>query len=160
MATQRGAFAALAAVSVAAVGIALFTQYLLDMQPCPWCVLQRLQFVAIAVVALLALAGRGSLARVAGGAAVLLLAASGVAAATWQHSVASKSPSCDLTLADRIVSNWLQLDRLLPSVFQVGGNCADAAVKLLGVPYELWSLALFALIAIFAARLALRRAND
>lgn len=159
--TARGAFAALAAASIAAVAFALFTQYRFDMQPCPWCVLQRLQYLAIAAVALLAMAaGRSRFVRGAGALLVLLLAASGIAAATWQHFVAAKSPSCDLTLADRIVSGWLQLDRLLPSVFQVGGNCADAAVPLLGVPYELWSLALFALIALFAARLFVRRGSD
>ena len=30
---------AMAAVSVAAVGIALVSQHVFDMQPCPWCIL-------------------------------------------------------------------------------------------------------------------------
>ena len=44
--------AAVAATALAAVGVALFTQYRMDMMPCAWCVLQRLVFVAIAVAAL------------------------------------------------------------------------------------------------------------
>jgi disulfide bond formation protein DsbB len=51
-----------------AVGIALFTQHGLGMQPCPWCVLQRLIFLAIAALAGCAAAGRGALPRRGAGA--------------------------------------------------------------------------------------------
>ena len=71
-----------------------------------------------------------------------MLAAAGAAAALWQHVVAAKSASCNLTLADRIISG-LQLDALLPQVFAATASCADAAVQLFGVPYEFWSGALF-----------------
>ena len=72
-----------------------------------------------------------------------LLATAGAAAALWQHFVAKSSSSCNLTLADRIVSG-LQLDALAPEVFAPRASCADAAVDLLGLPYEFWSLGLFA----------------
>jgi disulfide bond formation protein DsbB len=42
---------------------------------------------------------------------------------------------------------------LLPEIFQPRASCADAAVKLLGLPYEFWSLGLFALLALLAVRL-------
>ena len=92
----------------------------------------------------------------AGAALAALFAASGVAAAAWQHFVAAKSVSCDLTLADRIVSG-LALDRLLPDVFAARASCADAAVDLFGVPYEFWSLALFAVIGLAALALLFRK---
>ena len=38
-----------------ALGAALVSQHVFDMQPCPWCVLQRLIFVALALAALLGL---------------------------------------------------------------------------------------------------------
>jgi protein dithiol:quinone oxidoreductase len=82
---------------------------------------------------------------------VLLLAVAGMAAALWQHFVAVASDSCKLTLADRIVSG-LRLDSLVPDVFQARASCADGAVKLLGVPYEFWSLALFAMLAVAGMR--------
>jgi protein dithiol:quinone oxidoreductase len=45
-----------------AVGVALLSQYRFDMQPCPWCVFQRLLLLAIAVVAAMGCRfGRGSL---------------------------------------------------------------------------------------------------
>ena len=76
---------------------------------------------------------------------LLLLCGSGIAAALWQHFVAKASASCNLTLADRIVSG-LRLDALLPDVFQATASCAEAAVDLAGVPYEFWSVGLFVLI--------------
>jgi protein dithiol:quinone oxidoreductase len=130
-----------------AVGAALVSQYRFDMQPCPWCVLQRVIFLAIALAGLLALAWR----RIGAGLA-LLLAAGGAAAALWQHFVAAASASCNLTLADRIVGA-LRLNVLLPDVFEARASCADAAVALLGVPYEFWSLALFLLLGLAAGQL-------
>jgi protein dithiol:quinone oxidoreductase len=138
--------------SLAAVGIALVSQHVYGMQPCPWCVLQRLVFVAIAIACAIGLAARRL-----GSALALLLALGGSAAALWQHFVAAASDSCKLTLADRIVSG-LSLDSLLPEVFQARATCADAAVALAGLPYEFWSLALFVLLGA-AATAAFSRAG-
>ena len=141
----------IAALSLGAVGIALATQHLLGMEPCPWCILQRLIFVAIALAALLGLVlGRGF-----AGLLVLALSLAGIAAALWQHFVAAASDSCNLTLAEKIISG-LGLDGSLPEIFQPRASCADAAVKLLGLPYEFWSLGLFVLLGLLAWRL-LRR---
>ena len=139
-----------AGASLAAVGAALVSQHVFDMQPCPWCVLQRAVFAAIALVAL---AGAWAPQRLAQAGALLatgLLALGGMAAALWQHFVAKSASSCNLTLADRIISA-LQLDALAPEVFAPRASCADAAVDLLGMPYEFWSLGLFAVIATAAA---------
>jgi len=139
MALRRSTLlAGIAAVSVAAIGAALVSQHAFDMQPCPWCTLQRLEFAAIAVAALIGLAWRAAVMPLI----VALLGACGAATALWQHFVAAKSTSCNLTLADRILSAT-QLDAWLPEVFQPRASCADAAVDLLGLPYEFWSLALF-----------------
>ena len=43
-------------VPLGAVALALVTQHVFGMQPCPWCVLQRLIFVAISLAALIGLA--------------------------------------------------------------------------------------------------------
>ena len=45
--------ALIASVCVIAVGAALMAQHRLGMQPCPWCILQRVQFLLIAIVAAL-----------------------------------------------------------------------------------------------------------
>ena len=138
-----------AGICVAAVGAALITQHVYDMQPCPWCILQRMIFLAIAAVALLGLLWRSRIGTLASALAMDMLAAAGVAAALWQHFVAASSSSCNLTLADRIIAAT-GLDGLLPEIFAPRASCADAAVNLAGVPYEFWSLALFATLAALA----------
>jgi len=145
-------FAFVAAVSIAALAAALVSQHVYDMQPCPWCVLQRLVFVAIVVFAVLGFVWRGAAGGRVAGTFALLLALAGIAAALWQQLVAAKSASCNLTLADRIV-NATTLDRLLPDVFEARASCADAAVSLLGVPYAYWAAAVFALCAIALLRI-------
>jgi disulfide bond formation protein DsbB len=141
---------AMALACLAAVGAALVAQHGFDMQPCPWCILQRVIFLAIAVVCLVGAAWPARGPRAVLGGVALLLALSGVASAWWQHAVAAKSASCNLTLADKIITA-LGLESLLPSLFQITANCADAAVSVLGIPFEFWSLALFALLGLVAA---------
>ena len=138
--------AGVALICIAALAVALISQHVFDMQPCPWCVLQRAIYLAIALACGLGLLWRSRTGRLVATALALVLAVSGIAAALWQHFQAAASASCNLTLADKIVSRWLQLDSLLPDVFSPRASCADAAVNLLGVSYDFWSLALFIMI--------------
>ncbi len=143
-----------ALLGLGAVGVALVSQHRFGIQPCPWCVLQRLVFLLIAAAALLGLVWRSATGRRVAAGIALLLALCGAAAALWQHFVAAAAASCNLSLAERIISA-LGLDESLPSVFMALASCADAAVKLAGLPYELWSLLLFGLLG--AAALAVAR---
>jgi disulfide bond formation protein DsbB len=145
MTRRDAALAAVAAVSLAAVAAAWVSQHVYGMLPCPWCVLQRVIFVAIGASALLGLAWRGATGARVGAALGLAFAASGVAAAVWQNRVAAASASCDLTLADRIIAG-LGLDERWPGLFMPLASCADAKVTMLGVPYEIYSLVLFVLL--------------
>jgi protein dithiol:quinone oxidoreductase len=151
--TARSLYASCALLCVGGLVVALVSQHVYGMQPCPWCVLQRLIFLTTALACALGLAWRGPSGHRAAAALGLLLACGGAAAALWQHFQAAKSASCNLTLADRIVSGWLRLDALLPDVFSARASCADAAVDLLGIPYDLWSLAAFVLVAVGMLRI-------
>jgi len=151
--------AGVAGLSLASVAAALLTQHVFNMQPCPWCVLQRLLFLLIAAVAVLGLAWRSRQGRRVAAAGLALLGALGAAAALWQHFVAAASASCAMSLADRLMG-WTGLDRALPEVFAAYANCADAKAWLLGVPYEFYSLALFAGIAAAAWVLVRLRRQD
>jgi disulfide bond formation protein DsbB len=142
-------FALAAGACVFAVGAALVTQHVFGMQPCPWCILQRLIFLSIALVAVVGMLWRTRAGVVTAALAMDLLAACGVAAALWQHFVAASSASCNLTLADRIVAAT-GLDGLAPEIFAPRASCSDAAVLLLGAPYEFWSLATFAMLGALA----------
>jgi disulfide bond formation protein DsbB len=153
--SPRGLLAGIAGVSLLAVAAALVTQHVWDMQPCAWCVLQRLVFVAVAAAALLGLVLPGALGRRIGAGLAMLLADLGLAAALWQHFVANQSASCNLTLADKLVGAT-GLDRALPEVFAAYASCAEAKVDLAGVPYEFWSAALFIVLSMAALRVVLR----
>lgn len=141
--SSRVLLAAAGLACAASVGLALLAQHQFNMQPCPWCILQRLIFIVLAGLCLLG-AALPSLPRRLVSALALPLAAGGIAAALWQHFVAAKTSSCDMTLADRIVMAT-GLDMRFPEWFEVRATCADAAVSIFGVPFEFWALALFAL---------------
>ena len=149
--TSRQWLLAMAGLCLAAVAAALLSQHVLGMQPCPWCILQRLLFVVIALVCLLAAAIGAPPARRTLAGVALLLSIAGIAAALWQHLVAAKSSSCSLTLADKVL-NALGVEALAPWLFQVTASCADAAVSIVGLPYEYWSLGLFVVLGAMSLR--------
>jgi len=133
----------IAVSSFTAVALALVGQHYFSMRPCPWCILQRVIYIAIGIIALLGLIRP---LRVAALLITFVLAGCGIAAALYQHFVASKTNSCAFTLADRIVSA-LGLDRLSPAWFEPTANCADAIVAVLGIPFDIWSLMLYGVLA-------------
>lgn len=108
---------------------------------------KRVEFLTIAIVCGLASITLRSALRLALCSLALLLSLAGMATVLWQIFVASNSVSCSLGQADRIISS-LALDQLMSAVFAPRTGCADGAVDLLGIPYELWSLAAFGLCAV------------
>ncbi|RZT97920.1 disulfide bond formation protein B [Rivibacter subsaxonicus] len=147
----RGVLALVALVAVSAVGAALVSQHVFDMKPCPWCIFQRVVFLAIALAAFIGWISKPRGITVASATAVLLLALGGVAAAVFQNRVAALDSSCALTFADRFLFAT-GLESSLPYLFQVTATCMEAAsYRLLGLPFEVWSGLLFVLIALAAA---------
>jgi disulfide bond formation protein DsbB len=151
--TPSGWLLIVAVLCFGAVGAALVSQYQFDMQPCVWCVFQRAIFLAVGIVALVAAVLPGLVQRIAALIA-MVFAGGGMAAALWQHFVASKSDSCAMTFADRVMGD-LGLFSLAPDIFTPQASCADAAVNLFGLPYEFWSLGLFVIAALLCLRAAL-----
>ncbi len=146
----RNLLGALAIAAFAAFGFALFSQHVLEMQPCAWCILQRMICLTVGIAAGVGWLLNRPASLFGAGTLTLLLALSGIVAAWYQHTVAANLFSCDLTFADRFVAAS-GLDRLLPSIFGIYATCADSVTTLLGVRYELWTLLLFALMAMGAA---------
>ena len=147
-------------VALGAVGLAAIAQYAFNMQPCPWCVLQRFIYIVVGVLALVAAALPGIARRLFIGLA-LLGTLSGIASALWQQLHAVNEASCDLSLAERIVSG-LHLDSLVPQLFIAYASCGDAAVSVLGIPFAVWSCAMYVLLAALLAwtlRVALKPAR-
>jgi disulfide bond formation protein DsbB len=142
----------LAIVGVLALGsvaLAVLAQYAFDMQPCPWCVLQRFIYIVVGLLALLGTVLSSTARRVAIGLA-LLGALCGIASALWQQLAAVNENSCDLSLAERITTG-LHLDRILPQLFIAYASCADAAVSVLHIPFAVWSCAMYVILALLLA---------
>ncbi|CAM4179016.1 Disulfide bond formation protein B [Bordetella tumbae] len=137
-----------------ALGVALVSQHVYDMPPCAWCVLQRLIYLTIGVIALIG-ANVAVLARLCAGLAAIL-SVGGIAAAWYQYDVAAHMFSCDQTFADQFMSAS-GLDGAVPWLFGIYASCMDAMVEVFGVEYALWSLSLFVLLLLGSLRGMLRR---
>ena len=142
-----------------AVGLALVSQHVFDMPPCAWCVMQRLIYLVIGVIALVGGFGGGRVLTRLCGALTALLSLSGIAAAWYQYSVAANMLSCDQTFADRFMTG-IGLESAVPWLFGIYATCMDAKVPVLGIEYALWSLALFVIIFFMALPVAFRRGSS
>lgn len=142
-----------------AVGLALVSQHVFDMPPCAWCVMQRLIYLVIGVIALVGGFGGGRALTRLCGALAALLSLSGIAAAWYQYSVAANMLSCDQTFADRFMTG-IGLESAVPWLFGIYATCMDAKVPVLGIEYALWSLTLFVVIFFMALPVVFRRGGS
>jgi disulfide bond formation protein DsbB len=132
-----------------AVVVALITQHVFDMQPCAWCVFQRLLFLCIALWAGISWFNTIFKVKTTFNALIILTSLGGIVSALYQLNVASKQFSCAQTFAD-IFMTRSGLESALPQLFGIYATCADARITLFGLEYVLWALLLFALQAIAA----------
>ncbi len=130
-----------ATLSFSSVGLALVSQYMFNMQPCAWCILQRIIFIIIGLVALGSIFITKKKALFLFWISIELLTSLGMVAALYQFLVASKSFECGVSLAEKII-NMSHLDQILPSIFAVMGLCGEASY-ILGIPYVIFALLLF-----------------
>jgi disulfide bond formation protein DsbB len=154
--SPRQWLALVAVLAYAAVGAAVVSQFQFNMQPCPWCTLQRFIFLVVGTLALLGAVLPAPRLRRWLAVLMALMALSGASAALWLQFVASSSTSCKLTMADKIMAG-LGLFEIAPDLFVPTASCAEAAVNLLGIPYAIWSLALFLFCALIGNRVAMSR---
>ncbi|MFM8546383.1 MAG: disulfide bond formation protein B [Betaproteobacteria bacterium] len=155
----RPLLAAVGLVAAGALVLAAYLQHVRGFEPCPWCVLQRLLVLLVALAAgigALLPMGAGRL-RAASAVAAALLSVAGVATAIYQHVVAARSDSCALTLADRVIGG-LRLAEFWPAMFEATARCDEANLPWLGVPFALWGALTF-LITASGSLLALQGTN-
>lgn len=123
------------------MGFALFAQYVLLLDPCPLCSLQRLAVIALGVVFLVATlhdpSGWGR--RVyAGLLAIAALGGAGVAAwhVRMQNLPPDQVPSCGPGLDYML--DTLPLTEVLGKIFSGSGECADVVWQFLGLSMPGW----------------------
>ena len=140
------------------LGFALYLQYYDYQDPCPLCIVQRIAFMALAAIFLVAaLHGPGRTGAIVYGGMLFLVAGIGAAIATrhvWlQNLPKDRIPECGPGL--EYMLKKLPLTQALEKIFVGSGECAEVGWKFLGLSIAGWSLVWFVLFGIFAIYLAL-----
>lgn len=131
---------------VALIGIALYMQHVVGLEPCPLCILQRVAVIGMGAVLLVAAlhnpAGWGR--RVYAG-LTALVALFGLATAgrnVWlQHLPADRVPDCGPGL--NYMLEVFPLSRTLEMVFKGSGECAEVQWTFLSLSIPEWMLFVF-----------------
>jgi disulfide bond formation protein DsbB len=145
------------AICAGLLGFALYLQHVAGQDPCPLCILQRITFIALGLVFLVAAVhGPGRTGAIVYAVFGGLLAATGAGIAArhvWlQNLPADQVPACGPGLAYMI--ERFPLMRMLEKVLAGSGECAEAGWKFLGLSIAGWSLVWFVLLGGFIVWLA------
>jgi protein dithiol:quinone oxidoreductase len=157
--TNRAAFAAMFLLCAVLIGVAMYMQEELGLEPCPMCILQRYAFIAIGIVALVAaIHGPGAAATKVYSALVVLLALAG-GGTSMRHSYLQRFPSdtqsCGADL-EFLVNNF-SLAQAFPKIFAGTGECAKVQWRMLGLSIPEWAFVWFLVLAVLAIWLAIRK---
>lgn len=133
-------FVALACAGMLSYG--LYVQHVLFIDPCPLCVFQRMAFIAIGAVALLAaIHNPGGTGRWIYGGLVVAGAAAGIGVAgrhLWLQSLpADQVPDCGMGL--NYMLETLPFTQVLAEVFRGSGECAEVDWTFLGLSMPGWT---------------------
>ena len=144
----RAMFLAVLVCCLGLLGIGLYLQHGLKLEPCPLCILQRVAFVAIGMTAMLAfLHNPGAVARKFYGLLMILFSLAGAAVAgrnLWLQSLPpDRVPECGP--GQDYMLEAFPLSKALPMVFQGSGECAKVEWTMLGLSIPAWALGWFAL---------------
>lgn len=143
-----------------ALTFALFSQYVLGLEPCTFCIAQRICYTLLFITFTSGYvhaqthrpdvpAGTSSRApllytslNLSSATISSLLSGFGFFLALYQYFIAKHSRECGISFAQKLI-NWTHLEQLFPWMFEVKALCADAPATLLGIAYELYSAAGF-----------------
>ena len=151
---SRTLLLSIAAACIALLGVAMVLQHVMDMLPCPLCVIQRYLFLGIALACLLgAFAGQPRF-----GAALGLLGALGGMGVAGKHLYVLAHPglSCGIDPLQTSL-NKIFTAEYLPFMFQADGLCEDALAPFFGLSIPQWAFLWFALFGIALAWMLARR---
>lgn len=145
--SPRLVFALLFATCTTLLGVGLYLQHAVGLEPCPMCILQRYAFIAVAVVALMAaLHGPQRWGMRVYGTLTGTLALAGGSVAVRQTLLQrfppQESQSCLPTDLDYLLETF-PLAQALPKIFAGSGDCAKVDWRLLGLSIAEWSLVCF-----------------
>jgi protein dithiol:quinone oxidoreductase len=153
----RPVFFLIAATITGLFGIALYTQYVGGLEPCPLCMTQRFFYATTALIAVLA--GVHNRHRRLYGWLLAISALAGAAVATrqvWlQHLPPSEVPACGPSL--EYMLQTLPFGDVWMRLFKGDGNCAVVDWRLFGLSMAEWSLLWFLALGMAGIWQALRK---
>jgi disulfide bond formation protein DsbB len=156
----RLVFILIIVVIIGLFGFALYTQYVIGLDPCPLCMTQRFFYVLTAVFALIAALHRR--APRSYGWLVAVSACAGAVIAmrqTWlQHLPPNEVPACGPSL--EYMLQTLPFGEAFVRMFKGDGNCAVVDWRLLGLSMAEWSLLCFLALAAVGVWVALRKTHS
>jgi disulfide bond formation protein DsbB len=154
MTNTRPALLAIAFVSLALVGVALYLQHAHDMLPCPLCVLQRYAFLGIAIFSLVGAFMKKPLI------GTVLALVSGIAGlgVVGKHLYVLANPgfSCGIDPLTTTL-NKIPTATMLPWLFKADGWCEAATDTVVGLSVPQWSAIWFVVLTLSLAWVLLRR---
>ena len=156
MKSTRSLLLAIGFITLGLLGAGLYEQHVLEWLPCPYCVLQRYAFVAVAIICFVSSALQPRAARIGAGLGVLA-ALTGAGLAGYHVWIqAHPSVSCGIDPLETSL-NKIAPAKLLPWLFHADGFCTTEYPPLLGLSTPQWALIWFAILAITLGWLAIRR---
>jgi len=146
MKTSRLIFLLIFIACTGLLGFGLYLEHVQGLEPCPLCVLQRIAYVVIAIVALAgAIHGTENLMKYiyAGLIIVASLAGAGIAGRqVWlQHLPPDQVPECGPGY--EYLMDVFPLDEALGMIFTGSGECAEVKWTFLSFSIAEWSLLMF-----------------
>jgi disulfide bond formation protein DsbB len=138
--------AATGGASLLLVAVAVGLTHLLELNPCPLCILQRVIDIVLGLL-LLAVAAAGAAARFAKSvlALALAVASGGIAVAGYQSWLQWSPPQLSCGPAGRgpieLLVAWL--GERVPWLFRATGACESTELSILGLSLANWSLAAY-----------------
>ena len=148
---NRALFTLIALACAGVLAVALYMEYMMGLEPCPLCMLQRMAFVGLGLVALLAalIGPRGWGVRLGGGLlAIPALAGMGLAGRQlWLQSLPEDAvPPCGPGYD--YLRETFPLTEVIRMAFEGSGDCAEVQWTFLGLSIPGWTLVFFAATAV------------
>lgn len=138
-------------VCVALLAYALYLQHWRNLDPCPWCVVQRLGFMLVGFIALVgALHRPGAIGTVFYSSLGFVAAGAGVAAAGYHvylQADPARAAKCVGSPVERILDR-LDIGSIIPPLLQYDGPCTLKPWSFLGLSIPEWALVWFVILSI------------
>ena len=133
------------------LGFGLYLEHVQGLEPCPLCILQRIAYIVVALIALVgAIHGPGKLMKIIYGNLIIIVSLTGAVIAgrqVWlQHLPPDQVPECGPGY-DYLMEVF-PLNEALSMIFTGSGECAEVQWTFLSLSIAEWSLAMFILLCI------------